>query len=395
VRASKWVFVAVLLLGALTLAIPVADAQASGPGVADDDEADGAGQPGVVEAGVLFLGHGEVAGELGLVEATRAAGGDVGGECFSFSYIVSASVDPVSGALVSNYFTDSCYYEVFCFFHRVDDIDEPSGVLDQYTLALFSIGETTGFGNFLSWRHEEPEEESVVLLDYCVASESGALNPAMLAGVQPWGVAYTPGWMFVPIRDEVTDPAADAQELWSLLAEPPIEVGSFPPIDEKTIVQAHTWVWLEDGTEPPWAVAMSPAQTAALMVRARAVDTVWEFGDLDEDATVECGMDQLVRYEPGVHELMSPGDANACAYQYRHTCFVKPFGSRLPGPQCENAEGFEMTVSITFEGEQALMTRPSVSDPWPVPVWEPFAASREVTSEVFSVAVVEILAVNG
>lgn len=351
----------------------------------------GGSHPGSVDSGVLFLGYGKVGGELGLRDVTRPVGGDGGGQCFEA--LVSPAIywdDTLGGFVYPPPVLKPCHFEVFCYYHRLDDINEPSEIKDRWILARIASGEDA----LLVWRYQGVGDAEVVQLQFCYAETDGVRGDAILAGDADWGVTYTPEWSLVPLVDEVIDPVAEAEELWSLLEEPPIVVGGAPPVHERTVVQAETWVWVDQGAEPPWAVAVSPAQTAVLMVRANAVNTVWEFGDPDEVSRIECSMDQLVRFEVGVHQLMDPDAADACAYKYIHTCFNSS-DPRFPRSQCGRDDGFDLTVTITFEGEQALMTRPSVSDGWPVPVWEPFSGSKDVTSEVLEVPVVEILSLNG
>jgi len=399
-------FILALVVALFVLPTSIAQAQAEGdPDLSnpiDDDFNDGAGQPGPVDPSVLWLGHGRVEGVVDMTPQTRAGSmGNPNGDCFD-EIVDVISIDP-DGNVTFIPELIPCAYVVTCHQHRVDD-DEATAATDPI-VAEWNLLFTKAWNNAASaglpngwdiglpfeWRFTEPDVESVVVLDYCVEGNSNAI---LDNAVQPWGLQYQPSWFYVPLVDEIIDPVSEAQELWQALEAPDIKIASTPTLDAQAVVQGPLWVWLDD-LEEPWAVSVSPAQTAALAVRARAVNTVWEFGDPEEDSEVECALDELVQYNELIHDWLDPADAGACSYRYIHTCYPTPANPRYPNSQCGDDPGFDITVTITFEGEQAFFTRASVSEPWPTPIWEPFSGTRQVTSEVLEMPVIEILSANG
>lgn len=253
-------------------------------------------------------------------------------------------------------YVDPCRWEVFCQSYRVDDqIRDP--VFDEFTAAA----PMPIFDEF---------ENHVIVLSFC--RESGVILGRTVA--EPVLIPYAnPSWAMVPIADEVDDIAATLVDLWAAIPEPTIDIDGAPPVQDNTWVQASTWWWIGAIETPLRAVSINPADTAALMVQAKIEQIEWDFGD-GTDPLV-CDTDRLIVWD----DSLDPYDDahKGCTHIYT---------------QVSN-DGFTVTATVTFSGEQALISRPSITNDWPEPDWQPYAETRQIPGELV-VPVYEIASRN-
>lgn len=352
---------------------------------------------GLVCSDNLFEAEGHIESTLTQVNATEedAFDGTSGlpGTCFEQTWIEPTVVGTIDGiAVIDVEHTDPCGWRVLCFSHRIDVVDFP---FTHDSLAQSWYGANASFNLITEWVRElgEPDQvDDVIRIEGCRVSDRGEpFGDVLVDGFpQPWGVAYFTTFTYEPLVDEIIDPFAVAEDLWAAIEQPDILIGSAPDFGDTTFVRAPNWVWLEEGGDLDPAVAMNPTATAYLAVRAVPTITTWDFGD---GTTLECDYDQLVAYSGLIHDGFTPDDYGACTHTYVNTCFDD--SGAVVASQCGTADGFQLTATITFEGEQALVTRANPGVAWPEPVWEPFPATRDATSEVIPVPVREILSLNG